>query len=126
MSASYVRDQCKAVAATLVTPFIDTENSERDPDTSFLSLEFNLEYMNNDNVNKCTSIEEGVVDLVFLFETGEGDGKIKQAEQDAKTFYLAFKDAKDKLVFKGIQSLETFNETRWYRVVIGIEYTYTS
>jgi len=124
MSASYVRDQCKAVAATLVTPFVDTENREQDPDTSWLSLEFNLEFMDNNNVSKCSSTEEGVVDLVFLFETGAGDGMIKQAEQDAELFYSAFKSAKQNLIFTGIQSLETFNEARWYRVVVGIEYRY--
>ena len=126
MSSSYVRDQSKLIATQLTTPFVDTENIEQDPDTPFLSLEFNLEYMDNNNISKCTSTEEGVIDLVFLFETGKGDAKIKQAEQDAAIFYAARKQAKEALVFTGIQSVETFNESRWYRVVIGITYTYTN
>ena len=123
MSSSYVRDTAKSFASPLVTTFVDTENLEEDPSGEYLSLEFNAEYVENGGVSKCMMRESGMIDLVFLFRKGRGDGKIKQAETDAKAFF-ANKD--EKLQFTLLHPPETFvDEGRWYKVVIGVEYKYS-
>ena len=125
MSASYVRDKAKVyVGSGLTTPFHDTENFSKDPkEDAWLTLDFNAEYVDSKGVNKCSAVESGVIDLVFMFKSGKGDALIKQAEADAKLFYHN-KDPSDTLVFTGMQALESFNDASHYRVVIGIEYNY--
>ena len=125
MSAYVVRKQFKEWALAITSPiqFIDTDNIEEDPSGNFMTLNFNAELISKAEVSGCLLSESGMVDLVFMLDSGKGDDILQVVETFVSDLYQS-KDNTGAVTITGLQPMEAFNDADHYRVVCGIEYTF--
>jgi hypothetical protein len=127
MSRKYVRDTVRPWLTELATPFVESINAEENPTTDiWLTVEFMHETTETTSI--CGNQEErGVIDLIFSGNPGIGDADvISAADIDTKAFMKKI-DPTGQLVLLNDLAPEEFSggsASRYYQVVVGIEYLY--
>lgn len=129
MSSLYVRNTVRGWAASSPTPFYDTVNYEHNPrDSVWWTIEFEVEL--SERMTNCgDEQEQGVIELVFCGQPGNGDNAVLAAAEAEAKRLLTKSDAADQLHLVRAMPPEEFSAgdgDRWYRVVVGIEYQYYS
>ena len=121
MSSRYVRRMCEGWMPLLATPYFPTINTEQDPPTPWVTLDF--VGMTNDKQTFCgNTLEDGQVSLVFFFDAGVGDdAALQQAEADAAIFFSQM-DTSGRLVLLDISPPNDFNSTRSGAPLYGVEF----
>jgi hypothetical protein len=125
MSSGYIRNMVRGWAASSPTPFYDTINKEHTPnDPVWFTIEFQVEGSARDTYCGDES-EDGVIELVFCGQPGNGDGAIIAAAEAEGKRLLLQSDPAEQLSLVRAMPPEEFSAgdgDRWYRVVVGIEY----
>jgi hypothetical protein len=129
MSSKYIRDFARGLTPRLTTPYYDTINSDVSPtEDLWFTLTFDAYSKQVDTYCRST-VEYGVINLIFFGNPGIGDGVIlTAAEADATIFYNQ-SDTSGRLVFinrSPPEELISNDGSPDYVVSVSIEYEFYS